>query len=76
MQYETIILELMSRVQRLEEEVSELKDIVEDSNNQAEAQPKKNVKVTPEMTKKQNRHIIMFIWILKSLHKRFQSKQE
>jgi len=26
MQYETIILELMSRVQRLEEEVSELKD--------------------------------------------------
>mgnify|MGYP000990389094 CR=1 FL=1 len=51
MQYETIILELMSRVQRLEEEVSELKDIVEDSNNQAEAQPKKNVKVTPEMTR-------------------------
>lgn len=51
MQYETIILELMSRVQRLEEEVSKLKDIVEDSNNQAEAQPKKNVKVTPEMTR-------------------------
>lgn len=45
MQYETIILELMSRVQRLEEEVSELKDIVEDSNNKAEAQPKKMLRL-------------------------------
>ena len=45
MQYETIILELMSRVQRLEEEVSELKDIVEDSNNQARLSPKKMLRL-------------------------------
>ena len=41
MQYETIILELMSRVQRLEEEVSELKDIVEDSIIKPRLSPKK-----------------------------------
>ena len=51
MQYETIILELMSRVQKLEEEVEELKGIIKSTNIQADAQPKRNVKVTPEMTK-------------------------
>ena len=52
MQYETIILELMSRVQRLEEEVKQLKDTVSvGSIEQVESQPKRNVKVTPEMTR-------------------------
>lgn len=51
MQYETIILELMSRVQKLEEEVKELKKVIKNGNLQAEVQPKRNVKVTPEMTK-------------------------
>lgn len=51
MQYETIILELLSRVQKLEEEVVELKEIVQSGNIQTTAQQKRNVKVTPEMTK-------------------------
>ena len=52
MQYETIILELMSRVQKLEEEVEQLKSVVSNGSiEQAEIQPKKNVKVTPEMTR-------------------------
>lgn len=52
MQYETIILEMMSRIQKLEEEVEQLKNTVtSNSFEQAEIQPKKNVKVTPEMTR-------------------------
>lgn len=52
MQYETIILEMMSRIQRLEEEVEQLKKAVSLSNfEQRENQPKRNVKVTPEMTR-------------------------
>lgn len=52
MQYETIILELMSRVQKLEEEVEQLKSAVKaNSFEQTENQAKKNVKVTPEMTR-------------------------
>lgn len=47
MQYETVILELLSRVQKLEEEVSELKTSVEFNE---EKQVKRNVKVSPEMT--------------------------
>ena len=53
MQYESIILEMMSRIQKLEDEVKELKsafgnqDLVETNF----CKPKrKNVKVTPEMT--------------------------
>lgn len=46
MQYETVILELMSRVQKLEEEVSELKASVEFNEKK---QVKRNVKVKPEM---------------------------
>lgn len=52
MQYETIILEMMSRIQRLEEEVEQLKKAVSLSNfEQRESRPKRNVKVTPEMTR-------------------------
>lgn len=52
MQYETIILEMMSRIQKLEEEVEELKNTI--SSNSIESsvsQTKRNVKVTPEMTR-------------------------
>lgn len=52
MQYETIILEMMSRIQKLEEEVEQLKSTI--SSNcfeQSESNIKKNVKVTPEMTR-------------------------
>ncbi len=51
MQYETIILEMMSRIQKLEEEVGQLKNHL--SSNifeQSESQPRKNNKVTIEMT--------------------------
>ena len=48
MQYETIILELLSRVQKLEEEVSSLKNSDISFNEQSS---RKNIKVTPEMTK-------------------------
>ena len=52
MQYETIILEMMSRIQKLEEEVELLKSSVSTTNfEQREIQPKRNVKVTPEMTR-------------------------
>lgn len=52
MQYETIILELMARVQKLEEEVKQLKNtFTSNSFEQSESQPKRNVKVTPEMTR-------------------------
>lgn len=52
MQYETIILEMMSRVQKLEEEVEQLKNtLLSNSFEQSETQPKRNVKVTPEMTR-------------------------
>lgn len=52
MQYETIILELMSRVQKLEEEVERLKNSVAENNSQQmETVPKRNVKVTEEMTR-------------------------
>ena len=48
MQYETIILELLSRVQKLEEEVASLKNSNISIN---EHSSRKNIKVTPEMTK-------------------------
>lgn len=52
MQYETIILELMSRVQKLEEEVEKLKNGIQSNDfEQAEFPTKRNVKVTPEMTR-------------------------
>lgn len=52
MQYETIILEMMSRIQKLEDEVGELKKSLKaNSVEQFEIQPKRNVKVTPEMTR-------------------------
>lgn len=59
MQYETIILEMMGRIQKLEEEVKELRVAMEAGSaapietqfKPAETQPKKNVKVTPEMTR-------------------------
>lgn len=52
MHYETIILELMSRVEKLEEEVEKLKNNISSNDiEQVELQPKKNVKVTPEMTR-------------------------
>lgn len=52
MQYETIILELMSRVQKLEEEVEKLKNNISSNDfEQAEFPTKRNVKVTPEMTR-------------------------
>lgn len=52
MQYETIILEMMSRIQKLEEEVEQLKQTVTESDfEQPEVQAKRNVKVTPEMTR-------------------------
>ena len=52
MQYETIILEMMSRIQKLEEEVEHLKQIVTANNfEQPDNHIKRNVKVTPEMTR-------------------------
>lgn len=52
MQYETIILEMMSRIQKLEDEVERLKnDIKSNDFDRSEIQPKRNVKVTPEMTR-------------------------
>lgn len=52
MQYETIILELMSRVQKLEDEVEKLKNSISVNDiQQTEFHPKKNVKVTSEMTR-------------------------
>lgn len=53
MQYETVILEMMSRIQKLEDEVRELKSILNEENlinNQPVKAKRKNVKVTPEMT--------------------------
>lgn len=59
MQYETIILEMMGRIQKLEEEIKELRATIEAGSTEsdetqfrsAKMQPKKNVKVTPEMTR-------------------------
>ena len=52
MQYETIILEMMSRIQKLEEEVEHLKRIVTANDfEQPDTHIKRNVKVTPEMTR-------------------------
>lgn len=51
MQYETIILEMMSRIQKLEEEVERIKNsCMTNAFEQAGIQTKRNVKVTPEMT--------------------------
>lgn len=51
MQYETIILEMMSRIQKLEEEVEQLKNTLSSNSfEQSESQPKRNIKVTIEMT--------------------------
>lgn len=52
MRYETIILEMMSRIQKLENEVKELKDLIngQSTENTHVISVKKNVKVTPEMT--------------------------
>lgn len=53
MQYESVILEMMSRIQKLEEEVSELKNIISNENltdTLTNSLKRKNVKVTPEMT--------------------------
>lgn len=51
MQYETIILEMMSRIQKLEDEVEKLKNnFSSNSVEQSESQPKRNIKVTIEMT--------------------------
>lgn len=52
MQYETIILEMMSRIQKLEEEVEELKNTISSNSIEpSDSQTKRNVKVTPEMTR-------------------------
>lgn len=52
MQYETIILEMMSRIQKLEEEIEQLKNTVSSNIIEpSDAQTKRNVKVTPEMTR-------------------------
>ena len=50
MQYETVILELMSRVQKLEEEIAQLKATADFGNVGVQAASRRNVKVTPEMT--------------------------